>query len=126
MNWLYDIQKIYLLLSHGANVKAQNTDGRSAIMLASMKGNSEIVRVLAYHGAELDAIDLSGWCALHYACHFGHSEVVQTLLELGCDDGLSGQSSVDPTPFHIACASGYLPILYYFLRERTALQELRQ
>ena len=125
MNLLCDTAKIHLLLKNGANVNALNADGKSPIMLASMKGNAKVVRILAEHGANLHIADVRGWTALHYACNVGalELEAVRILLESGSDDSVKCNNGL--TPFHYACEVGYLPIMYLFLRERVTWTQLQ-
>lgn len=46
---------VRLFLSAGINPYAKNKEGRTAMMLATLKGNTEIAQVLLKKGAEVNA-----------------------------------------------------------------------
>jgi len=54
-------------------------------MIASMKGNYEVVKALLARGAEVDLRDNDGFTALVLASARGHREVVKLLLAAGAD-----------------------------------------
>ena len=43
---------VYLLLKHGANIDKQNGEGATALMMAAMAGNIDIVKILMAKGAD--------------------------------------------------------------------------
>lgn len=50
-----------VLISHGANVNAISTkDGRTALHVAAMRNNPELVQLLLIHGANPDCVDHGG------------------------------------------------------------------
>lgn len=65
-------------------VDLTNTDGKSALHIAALKGNEELVRMLCDWGADVDLPDGEGNTPLHYASAWGHIPVVQLLIERGC------------------------------------------
>ena len=72
-----------LLLRHGANVNAGVEYGVSALKLAAIHGNLQIVRTLLDNGAEIDIRCRVGKTALIEAAGNGHTEVVRLLLDRG-------------------------------------------
>ena len=64
---------------------AYDSNGRTALMIASQEGHCEIVRLLLRRGAQVDLQDSKGWSALMLACRAGHCEVAAILLESGAD-----------------------------------------
>ena len=71
----------YLLQLH-ANVQHRNRFGDNALMLASLKGDVESVRMLLERTA---IIKSSGWNALHYAAIEGKHEVIPMLISAGAE-----------------------------------------
>nr|XP_019962350.1 PREDICTED: ankyrin repeat domain-containing protein 45 isoform X1 [Paralichthys olivaceus] len=59
--------------------------GRSALLIASMLGKSDIVRELLRGGAQVNEQTERGYSSLHLAACWGHLETVRTLLELEAD-----------------------------------------
>eukprot|EP01043_Picozoa_sp_COSAG02_P060067 COSAG02_NODE_7774_length_2852_cov_2.162732_1_plen_148_part_10 len=58
--------------------------GATALFLASMQGNSDVVGELLNHGAAID-IDQAHSTPLHVAAMYGHSETVRVLISGGAD-----------------------------------------
>ncbi|KAF4619314.1 hypothetical protein D9613_005336 [Agrocybe pediades] len=61
-----------------------NVYGKTALHIAALKGNEELVRMLCDLGADFDLSDNKGNTPLHYASSWGHIPVVQLLIERGC------------------------------------------
>ena len=67
------------LLENGADLDAQDTNGETALVLASKESNTEIVHFLLNKGASTDSP--IGEKALGFASGRGSSEIVQILLD---------------------------------------------
>ncbi len=76
-----------ILLENGADIKAQNENGKTAFMYAAQENpNPEVIETLLKHGADVNAIDKDGWTALMHAARDNeNSEVIETLLQHGAD-----------------------------------------
>ncbi|KAJ8523426.1 hypothetical protein ONZ45_g136 [Pleurotus djamor] len=61
-----------------------NAQGKTALHIAALKGNEELVRMLCDLGADFDLADNKGNTSLHYASSWGHIPIVQLLIERGC------------------------------------------
>ncbi|OJA13822.1 hypothetical protein AZE42_00502 [Rhizopogon vesiculosus] len=61
-----------------------NMQGKTALHMAGLKGNEELVRMLCDLGADFDLADNKGNTPLHYASSWGHIPIVQLLIERGC------------------------------------------
>ena len=73
-----------LLLRHGANVNAQYcrdtySEGYTALLIATMNGNKEIIKQVLEYGGNPDFVDREGDSAISYAKRFHHPDLV-TLL----------------------------------------------
>ncbi len=59
-------------------VESRNAADESPLMLASLKGHTEIVKRLVEKGAD---VNKPGWAPLHYAATNGHVQIMNLLLE---------------------------------------------
>jgi len=89
---------VALLLELGADPRAQDESGWTALMVAAMQGHVRLASMLLASGADLEAKDSDGRTALLRACGEGHTAMVAMLLERGADceattlDGLDAES----------------------------------
>jgi uncharacterized protein len=60
------------------NVEWRSPKDESPLMMASLKGQKEIVRKLIARDAH---VNKTGWAPLHYAATGGHVEIIQILLD---------------------------------------------
>lgn len=72
------------MLTKKANLDFQNAKGKTALHLASQKGESDVVEILLSHGANLSAPDSQKQTALILAAKHGKTGTVQRLLR--CQD----------------------------------------
>ena len=78
-----------LLLQYASEInELSEDDGLSPLHLASMDGNTEIMRILLDHGALLNLGDFNNRSALEYAVLAGQFDAAQLLIENGCDTTL--------------------------------------
>ena len=79
-----DDAMVHHLLSRGANCRLTNKHGDTALHLACMTGQREIVEALLSHGALLESRGAQLNRPIHLACASGAEDVVVTLLLRGC------------------------------------------
>lgn len=124
---VHDIEKVRLLLDHGADPNARSQEGRTALLIAARQpGSLPVIKLLLAKGADLRAKDNAGGGALHLAAETGDLEMLHFFLEKGADvnaralphygaprfgrppEGMDkGPKKVDgPTPLMIAAYSG--------------------
>ena len=83
---LFDITEInrlnivQILLRGNVHVNSQDTNGITALMVASRKGHNEIISLLLQAKADPNVTDNKGMTALMHACRNGHSEAAKLLL----------------------------------------------
>ncbi len=80
-----DLPRVKTLLAKGADINAKDSNGATALIVASLYGNLEVVRELLSKGADINAKDHDGMTALMLASITGHVDVVQVLLAKGAD-----------------------------------------
>jgi len=90
-----------LLIQRGAKVNYRNGARETAVMLAALHGDLEIVKLLTAAGAELDQ---TGWTALHYAAYGGYIDICRFLLEHKAD--IDARSPNGTTPLMMAARQG--------------------
>jgi ankyrin repeat protein len=60
------------------NVEFRTPKDESALMLAALRGHTELVKKLIERGGD---VNKTGWTPLHYAATSGHVEIIKLLLE---------------------------------------------
>ena len=70
-------------------MSAANNDGDRPLMVASKKGNLELVKLLIKAGANVNLSDNEGWTPLIAAAHKGHKDVCKALLDNGAMKSLT-------------------------------------
>ena len=64
---------------------AEENGGWRPLIIASLGGDTEIVKVLLENGANPNAADSKGWTSLMFAAWVGHAEIVKMLLTASDD-----------------------------------------
>ena len=67
-----------LIANPKTNIEGEDRAGENALMLASLNGDTELVKLLISKDAE---VNKKGWAPLHYAAANGHDDIVQLLLD---------------------------------------------
>lgn len=68
------------LLDFGAQVDIRDKKGTTPLMLASLFGHVEVVKLLIERGADAEGRDKDGWCPLNYATYGGRVDVANQLV----------------------------------------------
>ncbi|OQV12786.1 Ankyrin-1 [Hypsibius exemplaris] len=103
---------IHLLMGH-ADLNIRDKRGRSAIMLASVSGFTELVDSLVYQGGDVNALDDNGWSALHFAASTGELATARVLIGHGAFS--LAKTADGRTPLSLAAALLKPDILKYLL-----------
>lgn len=106
-----------LVKQRGIKLDARNAAGDSALMLASLRGNTEIVRQLVTAGASFDH---AGWNPLLYAAFEGRLGVVEFLLDKGATpNALAPNGS---TPLMYAARNGHEDVVVRLMKAGADLE----
>lgn len=95
-----DIEKVKELLSEGADIKAVNQQGYTALEQAVRLGNQALTEVLIASGARICAENQSGFTILMHAICCQHTELAEYLIKLGAD--VNKPNAMGLTPLMIA------------------------
>lgn len=102
-----------LLTDKDEAVNLTDKTGKTALHLAAMQGNEDVVSLLLAHGANPNIADNSGALPLFYAAKFGHSATIDPLL-VSENDPCSG-SVQEKTPLLAAIANKHEPTAMHLL-----------
>lgn len=83
------------------NVEWRTPSDESPLMMAALKGHTELVRKLVARGAD---VNKPGWAPLHYAATHGHLKIMELLLEEHAF--IDAQSPNGTTPLMMAAHYG--------------------
>ena len=107
-------------LFHQGDLKASAEVELTALMIASLNGNTEDVEVLLRRGAEIDSGDNDGRSALELASGRGHIDIVRLLLKHGAH--LDWQDNEGCTPLMVACCNGHKEMASFLIDSGASMQ----
>ena len=93
---------VELLLTHHANVNAQNGHGYTVLhrAVSTECKNSTILELLLQRGADVTKISEEGYTALHVAAANGNSSILECLVQAGVNPSIQSTSGL--TALHLA------------------------
>ena len=104
------------LLKLNLDVDVQNSEGETALHIASKLGNLTIVNLLLKNQANINVKDSKyGESALHKAIWNGHIEIMETLLLSGANCNIQ-DDDIGWTPLHVAVYMNNLKVVQKFLQ----------
>jgi ankyrin repeat protein len=95
------------LVENGADIDAKETESShgTALQLAALEGNKDMVELLLQKGANVAAVNKDGMTALHLAAGNGFRSIVESLAGHKADANAVSNKGV--TPLHLAVANGF-------------------
>ena len=109
-----------LLLRHGANVNARDSQGNTPLHFSVMNGNIDVTQYLIDNGANVNAaMDdgptflENGWTPLHIAAVKGNTQLLNILIENGSNINSTG--TFNDTPLHAAVAKNNVNCVHILL-----------
>ncbi|XP_070027955.1 uncharacterized protein LOC107786940 isoform X2 [Nicotiana tabacum] len=78
-----DLDDVTSLASSGVSLDSKDSEGRTALHMASANGHYGIVEYLIRNGADVNASNVEKNTPLHWACLNGHIEVAKSLILAG-------------------------------------------
>jgi len=112
-----DIATVSLMCDQGFDPNCMDYDNRTALMVASMKGQSAVVQKLVEeYGADANLLDVNGGSALYEAARHGHDDTMDVLIRN--DPVLGMAESLTASTFCQAVFDGDSVLLRRLLRAR--------
>lgn len=99
-----------------ADINAQDEDGCTPLICASIDNKTNIFQKLISYGCDLNIQDNQGYTALMSACDWNNYDIVLNLISYGCD--LDIQNVNCETAIMIANRNGYLDIVKHLVKAR--------
>jgi len=107
---------VYELLKCGyRNLESKNQEGQTALHLASLMGQDQIVEKLISCGANVNCRDTEGYTPLHFACQNNLLNTVKILLTIGGANIQLRNSSTGWVALHEASSRGHKEIVSLLL-----------
>lgn len=97
---------IKILLDAGANPNHAEFNGFSALILAAVLDDAEVILQLCEHGAKPNATNTEGGTPLMAAAHFGNINTIRSLIEKGANP--QARDADDQTALDIAKNRGHI------------------
>ncbi|CAI8018734.1 Ankyrin repeat domain-containing protein 50, partial [Geodia barretti] len=105
-----DVEAVERLLSTSVNINSRTEDeGDTALLLASLRGHVEVVRLLLKAGAAVFISDKCCSTPLYFASIYGHRAVVELLLENGADVSIGNEDG--SSPLYVASQEGHSEVV---------------
>jgi ankyrin repeat protein len=79
-----------------ADLSATNSHDQTVMMVATLKGNHELVNTLVSKDASTDSQDDKGLTAIHHALNSENYEIVASLVDAGADPNLKNNAGFTP------------------------------
>ncbi|KAH8994729.1 ankyrin repeat-containing domain protein [Lactarius hatsudake] len=119
------LEIIRLLLSHGADTRAEDNSGMTPLHLAAEFGAStEVMKLLIRHGADVNAKTDDLRTPLHLASQIESLEIVRFLVEHGAD--ISAVTEGHVTVLHWASESPNIEVIRFFVEHGADVNAKRE
>ncbi|KAK7504046.1 hypothetical protein BaRGS_00004778 [Batillaria attramentaria] len=107
---------VSLLLDHGADANLMTQFRKSALHMAAMLGDANVMALLLPETTNPNMLSASNKTALHLAVEGGHTPNVSQLIHAGANLGLRDMEGM--TPLHMAAKLGHADMVTMLLRAK--------
>lgn len=104
-----DLEDVVALFSAGVSLDSTDSQGRTALHMASANGHLAVVEYLIQNGANVNATNMEKNTPLHWACLNGRIEVIRALISAGAS--VSALNSHEKTPMDEAVTTGKMDVI---------------
>jgi ankyrin repeat protein len=101
------------------DINATDMYNRTALLLASKMGHTDIVEYLIDKNAKLTIYEngrYHGWTAYMWACFHGHEAIVKALYSLGASSVILARDLYHRDGLMLACSQGHVDVVKFLLR----------
>lgn len=99
---------VRLLIEHGADVNAENENGRTALSYAAENGHVSVLEALHEHGANIEKSDNNGMSPCVYAAQHSRTECIDFLLSRNWSSArLAKRELCQQVLVHSACSGNF-------------------
>lgn len=105
--------KLRIAASAGADVNAVTTDGSYPIILATLYGDAQLMKILTGNGADVNVKDKMGRNAMHYAAMMGRGDRAKLLMLMNIDADEPDMNGI--TPLYYAYFNNHLPLANFLV-----------
>jgi len=110
----WSLERVRGLISHGADVNAENMIGETALSYAAREGRTDVFENLVVAGARTD-VNFEGHTLLHEAASGGSMPIISVLVRKGLE--ISAVDWMGLSPIWYAVSQGRAEAAEYFLAE---------
>ncbi|PVD34477.1 hypothetical protein C0Q70_05752 [Pomacea canaliculata] len=115
---LGNLQVVNILLKHGANPCALNSNGNTPLWLAVCQGHLEVVKILLQYyikSSSCSEQSIDSPSALYAAAYYNHMAIAELLIKAGAD--VNKRNSKGKTALHAACTNENFPLVNLLLEK---------
>ena len=116
-----DISLVRMLVDEGANLDAKDAKGLTPIMIAAVRGHTEVVKFLRDKGANLSECDLKDQNIIHIVAKHNRHKMIPILMKdrngAWIERLVNQPNHKEDTPLHIAAAKGCVETVEELLKE---------
>ena len=115
---------VTFLLFEGAEIDVEDSEGKTPIYWAGVKGHTDIVRYFLSVGFGLEekCSDIIGFNILHCACESGQFEIAKLVIANGAD--IDQRDSKGWTCLHYSCQRGHEEMIKYLLTKGALMDQV--
>jgi len=119
-----EVQRVQTLLKQGADINAQDQQGRTALLVATRGNHIEVARVLIQNGADVNIQDNIQDNPYLYAAAAGYLEILQMTLAAGAD--LKRYNRFGGTALIPACERGHVEVVKELLKTKIDIDHVNR